>query len=360
MGDSILRDGLPVRGFLYSPFIAILLAVFPPLGLNASLVLWGILQAAAIPVCIMLFYRLTPSQLPIQVLFPVLILLSYPWWLNFFTGNTSSFIMVALLGSLLAIERRHHFIAAALLAFAVSFKFYPAIFLLPFLAGRQLRLAVVVTVACAAVLVVIPGIVLGAGQTIDFYDALLTSFRNTDWVASNPHSQFFPHLAMRLLGITAADAPLMQWIVYVISYSIAAGNLVFVYLVQRARVNHHNLWSFLIVFLTTPFILKTSWPIDFVYLPFAQSVLIWYVAEKQKGMGIGSGDTRHHPKSRTTVLCLVLTSILLSNVVSFNLLANFSLYGAAGFLFLATILLLVAVYVALLPVLWRSDSFPRS
>jgi hypothetical protein len=31
MGEAIFRMGLPVEGFLYSPFIAILLAVFPPL-----------------------------------------------------------------------------------------------------------------------------------------------------------------------------------------------------------------------------------------------------------------------------------------------------------------------------------------
>jgi hypothetical protein len=42
MGEAIFRTGLPIDGFLYSPFIAILLAIFPPLGLTASLVLWGV------------------------------------------------------------------------------------------------------------------------------------------------------------------------------------------------------------------------------------------------------------------------------------------------------------------------------
>ena len=44
MGEAIFRSGLPVEGFLYSPFIAILLAAFPPLGLDASLMVWGVLQ----------------------------------------------------------------------------------------------------------------------------------------------------------------------------------------------------------------------------------------------------------------------------------------------------------------------------
>ncbi len=44
MGEAIFQTELPLKGFVYSPFIAILFAVFPPFGLNASLVLWGILQ----------------------------------------------------------------------------------------------------------------------------------------------------------------------------------------------------------------------------------------------------------------------------------------------------------------------------
>ena len=37
MGEAIFQTKLPLEGFVYSPFIAILLAVFPPLGLDASL-----------------------------------------------------------------------------------------------------------------------------------------------------------------------------------------------------------------------------------------------------------------------------------------------------------------------------------
>jgi hypothetical protein len=44
MGEALFRTGLPVSGFLYSPFVAILLAVFPPIGPDASLVVWGTLQ----------------------------------------------------------------------------------------------------------------------------------------------------------------------------------------------------------------------------------------------------------------------------------------------------------------------------
>jgi len=55
MGEAIFHTGLPLKGFVYSPFIAILLAVFPPLGLDASLVLWGILQAIFVILYLLLF-----------------------------------------------------------------------------------------------------------------------------------------------------------------------------------------------------------------------------------------------------------------------------------------------------------------
>ncbi|KPK52457.1 MAG: hypothetical protein AMJ59_26860, partial [Gammaproteobacteria bacterium SG8_31] len=60
MGGAIFRSGLPVDGFLYSPFNAILLAVFPPLGLDASLVVWGILQALFVSLYVLIFLRLVP------------------------------------------------------------------------------------------------------------------------------------------------------------------------------------------------------------------------------------------------------------------------------------------------------------
>ena len=39
MGEAIFQTELPVSGYLYSPFIAILLAIFPLLGQPLSLVL---------------------------------------------------------------------------------------------------------------------------------------------------------------------------------------------------------------------------------------------------------------------------------------------------------------------------------
>lgn len=359
MGEAIFRTGLPVEGFLYSPFIAILLAVFPPLGLATSLVLWGVLQVLFVVLYLLVFRLLVPAGLRVQLLFVALALTSYPLLLNQLGGQVSVFMTVALLGMLVANERGHRAAGAGLLAFAVSFKFYPMIFLAPFAARRDARFLLLSAAACGAFLFVVPGALLGIDGTLGFYGALLDSFRDSDWVSTNPHSDYFPHFVSRLAGATGHDKlvgiPLLYWI----SFGVAAANLGLVFLVQRARLRHADLWSFQIVFLTIPFVLKTSWPVDFVFLSFTQALLVWWLLEGEKAAaGTDAAGRRSHasvyPRVRAAVtLTLLLPSIAISNIVFFGLFGDFRSYGFYGFLFWANLLLLLAMYVQLLPLTLR-------
>jgi hypothetical protein len=359
MGEAIFRTGLPVSGFLYSPFIAILLAVFPPLGLTASLLLWGILQALFVLLYLLVFRRLIPAGLPIQLLFVALVLSSFPLRLNLMGGQVSVFMIVPLLGMLVLYERRRRAAAAGLVAFAVSFKFFPIIFLAPFAARRDNRFLLLAAAACGALLVVIPGLLLGGGDTLRFYGTLFDSFRESDWVVANPHSQYFPHIVLRLAGAMGHDAnthlSLLRWI----AVGVAAANMGLLFLVQRARLRHADLWSFQLVFLTIPFVLKTSWPHDFVFLSFTQALLAWRLLEGEKETPLAdTAGIRSHagawrgrvPRARSVVtFFLLLVSMALSNIVFFNILGDFFRYGFYAFLFWSNLLLLIASYVELLP-----------
>jgi len=364
MGEAVFRTGLPVEGFLYSPFIAILLAVFPPLGLAASLVLWGILQVLFVVLYLLLFRLLVPAGLQIQLLFVALALTSYPLLLNQLGGQVSVFMVVALLGLLWFTERGHHAGGAGLLAFAVSFKFYPTIFLAPFAARRDARFLLFAIAACGALLVVVPGALLGVGDTLSFYGVLFDSFRDSDWVTTNPHSQFFPHFVLRLSGAMGHDAQDHHSLLYWIAYGVAAANMGLIFLVQRARLRHADLWSFQLVFLTIPFVLKTSWPHDFVFLSFTQALLVWRLLEGEKAApGSDTAGKRSHssayPRARAAVtFLLLLPSIVFSNIVFFILFGDFSRYGFYGFLFWANLLLLMALYVQLLPPALRRAHHP--
>ena len=338
MGEAIFHTGLPVSGFLYSPFIAILLAIFPPLGLAASLVLWGILQALFVILYLLLFRWLVPAGLKFQLLFVALALSSYPLVLNLLGGQVSVFMIVGILGLLVLHERGHRAAGASLLAFAASFKFYPILFLAPFAARRDKRFLLFATATCGAVFFVVPGILLGVGDTLHFYGTLLDSFRDSAWVTANPHSQYFPHLFLRLTG-TSALLPVLTLIAYI----VAAANMGLIFLVQRAHLRHADLWSFQIVFLTIPFVLKTSWPHDFVFIPFTQVLMVWHLWEGAK---------------KTLTLFLLLPSIVFSNIVFFNFFGSFTNYGFLGFLFWANLLLLIALYVHLLPTALRQIQQP--
>jgi hypothetical protein len=358
MGEAIFRTGLPVEGYLYSPFVAILLAIFPPLGPTVSLVLWGVLQVAFILFYLFLFRPLVPAGLPVQLLFVTLALSSYPLLLNFIAGSVSVFMMAALLAMLVLNERGHRAAAAGLFAFAVGFKFFPIIFLAPFAVGRNTRFFLFLVAACVVFLFVIPSVVLGIGNTLRFYGALTVSFRESDWVVANPHSNYFPHLVLRLAGAAGHDVhahlPLLSWI----AHGFAAANMGLVFLIQRAHVRHSDLWSFLLVFLMLPFVLKTSWPHDFVFLSFGQAFLAWCLLEGEKVVPwTDDGGKRFQatrPRARAArALFLLLPSMVFSNIVFFNLFGDFSRYGFYGFLFWADLLLLIALYVELLPTALR-------
>lgn len=346
MGEAIFRTGVPVEGFLYSPFIAMLLAVFPLVGPMASFVLWGGLQVLFVALYLILFRRLVPAGLPIQLLFVTLTLSSLPLLLNFTGGSVSVFMIVALLGLLVLKERGRHVAAAGLFAFAVGFKFYPILFLAPFAIGRNTRFLLFLAAACAMFLLVIPGVFLGVGDTQRFYGTLSDSFRESEWVVANPHSNYFPHVVLRLAGSAGRDVhaylPLLRWI----AYGFAAASMGLLFLIQRARLRHADLWSFQLVFLTLPFVLKTSWPHDFVFLSFAQTLLAWRLLG---GMKARTWRQRTPFWRAAVALFLLLPSVVFSNVVFFNLFGDFFRYGFFGFLFWADLLLLIAMYLELLP-----------
>ena len=344
MGEAVFQMKLPIEGFVYSPFIAILLAVFPPFGLDASLLFWGALQIIFVILYLFAFPQLVPAKLPIQLLFVALALSSFPFLHNLTWGQVGIFTTVSILGTLVFLERDRRAFAAALLAFAASFKFFPIIFLVPFIFRRNSRFLLYTVIACGLFLIVIPCLFLGISSTLNFYSALLDSYRHFDWVIDNYNSQHFPHVLLRLTNAMGFDIhawlPLLRWT----SYGIALLNMGLVFIIQRARLPHGDLWSFHLVFLSIPFLLITSWPVDLVYIPFAQALLAWKILEEDKTL-----LWKHPLPARKVASLLLLVSIIISNVIFFNLIGDRVAYGSVGFIFWADLLLLVVSYMELLP-----------
>ena len=344
MGEAIFQTKVPIEGFVYSPFIAILLAAFPPLGLDVSLLLWGILQVTFIILYLFTFRCLVPASLPVQLLFVALAFSSFPILHNFKWGQVGIFMTVSILGALVLLERDRRFVAAVFLAFAAGFKFFPLIFILPFIFRRDIRFVLYVVIASGVFLIAVPCLLLGIDGTLNFYSALLDSYRHFDWVITNYNSQHFPHVLTRLTDAAGfnvgAQLPLLYWT----SFAIAAVNLGFVFLVQNVRLPHASLWSVHLIFLSIPFFLKTSWPVDLVYLPFGQALLAWRILEAD-----AKSSWKQSIPARKIAAFLLLTSIVVSNIFFFNLLGDRIIYGSAGLVFWADLLLLLVTYMELMP-----------
>lgn len=344
MGEAIFRTGLPVQGFVYSPFIAILFAIFPPFGLNVSLILWGILQTLAILFYLILFRRLVPTGQQIQLLFIFLALSSFPLLHTLTWGQVGVITTVSILGALFFYERGQRVTAAFLFAFSISFKFFPIIFLIPFIIRRDFRFLLIAAIVCGFFLFIVPAILLGIDDVAGYYTALLNSYRNFDWVITNYNSQHFPHVMGRLTEAAGFDARAHLSILRWIGYGIAAVNTGLVFLIQCARLPQVNLWGFHILFLSIPFVLPTSWPVDLVYLPFGQVLLAWKILE-----GDNAPSWKNSLPVRKVAALLLLISIVVSNIVFFNFIGDSFAYGSFGFIFWANLLILVVSYMELLP-----------
>jgi hypothetical protein len=246
--------------------------------------------------------------------------------------------------------------AAVLLAFGLSFKFFPLIFFVPFIIRRDIRFLLIAAAACVTFLFVIPGLLLGVDGTLGFYSALFNTYRDFGWVVSNYNSQHFPHFLLRMAYASGYNALAYLPFLRGISYGIATLNMGLIYLVQRARLSHDNLWSFHILFLSIPFVLSTSWPVDLVYISFAQGFLAWQLFDRERVILPGSAATakRHSPARATSMLFLV-ASIVISNIIFFNFYNKRHNYGFYGFTFWADMLLLITTYIAVLPAALRHN-----
>lgn len=345
MGKAVFRSGTPLEGFMYAPFTALLLALFSPLAIHTSIVLWGLLQAGCVVLYLLLFRWLVPASLRFQLLFVFIALTSFPLWHNLSWGQVGIITTVAVLGMLTLLERGRRLSAAALLGFAASFKFFPFIFLAPFAFRRDFRFLLLASLACVASLVVVPGILMGPGDTLTFYRGLLGTLAASEWVVNNYNSQYFPHVLLRLSGEMGLSARPYLPLFNIFSFSLAVLSLVLVYFVQRARLLHADLWSIHLLFLSIPFFLKTSWPVDLVYISFAQAFLSWQLLE-------GKPPRPDAPRKQLTtgiLLTLLVLSISLSNMVTFYLIGDHEVYGFLGFIFWANLLCLIASYILLIP-----------
>lgn len=284
MGRSLFATRAPVFGFFYPPFAALLLTPFGRLGHEAALWSWGLLQVAAILVLAILPSKeLFPHRRRLRVACALLVMTSSAVLHDFKWGQVGAVLTALTLLGLSLRESGKLWLPAALLACAISIKVYPAMVLLLYLFRRDFRFITCCVALIFLFSVAVPVLLLGPQATSEFFLAVAAGLNGAvkGWVWKDPNSQFVGHVAHRLLG-PSASAWAALW--HPIGIALAAANARLLWKVVRAKLPHQPYWALALSFGSIAFLIDTSWPHYFVFLPVVQSLIGMTLIDRDRSL----------------------------------------------------------------------------
>lgn len=135
-----------------------------------------------------------------------------------------------------------------------------------------------------------------------------------------------------------------------VGYFLFAMNLFADFRIIRSKLPDDIIRCFVLLFLSLPLVVSTSWPRYFVFLPFCQTYLITEAFKKKRFSG----------PLNVTAIILILVSAVLSSIFFFNSVGNREIYTGYGSLLIACLVLMIAFYLQHLPLVRNataSDSF---
>jgi hypothetical protein len=339
MGRSLFWDRRPVPGYFYTPFFALLLVPFGEVPLSTSLWLWGALQLLlTVALIVVPGYTFLKRSVAGTYLYVFLVASSLPVLHNLKWGQVSILMTVCALAALILHRAKHPILAGIMLALSTWIKYYTGIFAIIFILKKDTKFLLAFAAASLVMGLILPLGTLGSQQGIRFYREVNQAMAEADaWVPNDINSQFAAHVARRLAGGDPEAFNLRH--VTLAGYVVVALNIALVYVLMRLNIPRWESYAYLLLFASLPFILSTSWPHYFVYLPFCQALTAetWLT---------GSPPPR---RKRVLEIALLTTSAVLSSAFFFNLVGDRFVYSGLGFLFFSNLLVLVVAYLILAP-----------
>lgn len=336
MSREILRVPRPIVGYFYTTFFALLLVPIGALHLIPAMIIWGVIQLVClVALCIVSargLLKLPPGGV---VLFVGLCVTSFPILHNIKWGQVSTLITICVIVAFFAFREHKGILAGVLLAFAAAIKVYPAIFVVYFVLKRDIRACVTFGLAALVFYAGFPSSLLGVANWFQFEQATTGALNNAAWVAQDVNSQYIVHVGLRLFAVIFdrdAGAVLAQGLT-VFGNVLSLSCIAMVWLLQRRPCCEKHGLPLVAIFLSIPFVVNTSWPHYFVYLPFCQAAVLSYCTSSFRTSGLGGKALSGLP-----ILSMVLSSIFL-----FNLFQDWAGYNGYGMLFLSNALLLIAI-----------------
>jgi hypothetical protein len=248
----------------------------------------------------------------------------------------SILITLCILTAFLLSNQKKHVLPGILLAFATAIKLYPALFILHFILKRDLRTCVSFLLALFIFYFAFPATILGFNNWFAFENATSAAISNANWITNDANSQFIAHVGLRWFSIffNHAGGFSLASILTVIGYAITISCIGMMWAFQKNALYEKQGLPLVAIFLVIPFVLKTSWPHYFVYLPFCQAAVLSYSITT---FGVAGWHRR-------ALIILPIFSILFSSVFFFNLFPDWIVYNSYGMLFFANAFLLIAMY----------------
>ncbi len=342
-GQRLLDGAPPSNGYFYSSFFALLLTPLGRLSVEAALPYWGAFQLASVILLLLPAVDFYQESKQAGILYIVLVVFAMPLLHNLKWGQVSALLTGCVFAALFLYRRGHPLAAAVILALATAIKYYVGIFALYFLLRRDWRFLAVYAATTLLFWLVIPTLVLGWQTNWQFYLTVRERAAHAlaTWLPEDINAQYLPSVVSRWLGSQSAW-PLLRLLGYVV---FVLNGLVAIRVARSDRPRRAE-WAFALLFLSLPFVIPTSWPHYFVYLPFAQT-LAWLEVRHLSGF------------QRVLPSGLLLTSIALASMPLFQLVGRWQDYSQFGFLFVANSLVFVlALVLTLQPATGESDRPP--
>lgn len=337
----------PVGGYFYSAFFAVLLSPLRWINPRSLPLCWGLIQTSvAVGLSIVSMQLLKLRTFTTTVFFSLLFWFSFPVAHNFKWGQVSSLLVLFVMLAIYFDQRNTKWLAGASLALAISIKFYPALFLIYFLMFKRWKTLFFTMGWALLFYVIVPCLVMGWDRWRQF-EILIRQILTTSHLGLHDvNSQFFAHVLKRWFAVWAVywSPSHFQWFLK-IGITILVLNTLFALITKIKALPFDWIFVVLLVFLSLPFVITTSWPHYFVYLPFCQMAVFLIT------MQICRLDVFWF----LGVIFLCSSSMICSNFLFFEVFANWQKFSQLGIIFLSNSILLLAVYLLVLKCIFKSE-----
>jgi len=334
--QSVFESKEPVYGYLYSPFFAILTSPLANLPIESATQIWGIIQ---IILTLLLFIAplstLQLDSLKRQLIYTGIFFTSLPVLHNFKWGQVSALMPLTIIAAWIAHQKGKPIWAGILLGFSTSIKYYPGIFILYFLLKKDKHTVFSFILTCFVLLFLLPIFILGFDGWFNFMNVAIQKLSILSDTISNPNTQYFPYVLIRLLDIDTSRLFVIKALRY-FSLGIALFNIVLLWLVNKNKLDSNGLISISLLFCTLPFLIETSWHHYFIFLPFLQISFLLF-------------------EGKIWLKILSILSIILSSIFIFNFFPNWESYTKWGFSLFSSLAILISLYLLIFTTLTKGN-----